>query len=29
MIEEMFGAVPEEERERILLGNAVEFFHLQ
>jgi predicted TIM-barrel fold metal-dependent hydrolase len=29
MIEEMFGAVPEEERERILIGNAVEFFHLQ
>jgi len=29
MIEEMFSTVPEEEKCRMLVGNAVGFFHLQ
>jgi len=29
VIEEMFSSVPEEEKCRMLVGNAVEFFHLQ
>ncbi len=29
LIEEMFAGVPEEERHRMLVGNSVEFFHLE
>ena len=29
MIEDMFADVPEEERQRMLVANAVEFFHLE
>lgn len=29
VIEEIFGGVPEDERYRMLAGNAVEFFHLE
>jgi predicted TIM-barrel fold metal-dependent hydrolase len=29
VIEEIFEGVPEEERYRMLVGNAVEFFHLE
>lgn len=29
MIEDMFAGVPEEERHRMLVANAVEFFHLE
>jgi predicted TIM-barrel fold metal-dependent hydrolase len=29
VIEEIFKGVPEDERRRMLAGNAVEFFHLE
>ena len=29
LAEEMFSDVPEDERQKILVSNAVEFFHLQ